>query len=489
MLRLIVMVCMSGLILFAASTATFADGLPPPNVVINPTSIPVTQQPLPEQAKSKDVGLAPPSPSIPAGLSQTSWFAHAVPTPPPALITQSRILFQVKAINCDPWEWCTATPQLHFIAKEYLKGFHVTQVILRIGGREKLYDGSDAVLTLPQTGMQGAWIDYWATSDHDKDQSQNFRLKYRYVQSAPDTGLFRFDLLGSDWADQAPSGSLTWGLFPPLDETLPLVLEQPLSVEYLHTTNRYFYLSGHLIQSGLVNISACPNGGLYANGSATPCGEKAGADKVLEWQNKYDEKIYTAALKYNIPARILKGILAQESQFWPISNDPYELGLGKFTENGAGMLLMWNIDYFLSTCIPVYGKTSCSSGYSSLNPTAQLMQRRSLMDKIGTRSEIDMLAGTLFASSAQINQMVINTSGKEPAVLTTYEDMWKIATGNYYAGSGCIGTALQRINDGALKLTWEQLVAQMDGSCKIATIYVERVFRASGYKTDDQFLQ
>jgi hypothetical protein len=107
------------------------------------------------------------------------------------------------------------------------------------------------------------------------------------------------------------------------------------------------------------------------------------------------------------------------------------------------------------------------------------MMRRSLMDKIGTDAEIDLLAATLFASAEQINQMVINTSGKEPAELTNYEVMWKITTGNYYAGSGCIGSGLQKINDGDLKLTWEQVVVQMDGDCKIATSYVQNVFGSS----------
>lgn len=474
-LRQVLTACfVSGLMLFVADIRVSANKVMPPNE--SSEILQVTQQPI-------EVVEAIPT-ITPTGLSQINQFDTTSPTPFPTPIVQeqlkkSKIVFQIDVINCKPWDWCTAKPQLHFMAQEYMSGSHVIQVFLRIGDREKLYNGSDALLTLPETGEQGAWIYYWAISSHDNDQSQTFRLKYRYVHSATEAGLFRFDLLESNWADQAPSGSLVWGLFPPLNQSMSKALDQPLSAKYLYTTNRYIYLAGHLIQSGLVNATACPNNGLYANGSATECGEKAGADQVLAWQNKYDEQIYAAALKYNIPARILKGILAQETQFWPSSDNPYELGLGKFTENGADLLLMWNVNYFLSVCIPVYGSDTCSAGYSTLEPTARLMLRRALLDKIGTASEIDLLAATLYASAAQINQMVINTSGKEPAELTTYEIMWKISTGNYYAGSGCIGGALQKINDGALQLTWEEVGAQMSGDCKIATDYVRNVFGAS----------
>lgn len=494
MLRLALIVGTGSLSLFGASIHGLADS-PPIPTMINPSPI-VTQQSLPELVKSQVcagslqgvntceindpcAGLAGSVlPRASAGVLQISRpdLANPTPSPPP---TSSHIDFQVRAINCRPWDWCTTIPQLHFAAREYMAGFNVTQVTLRIGDREKRYEGSDAVLTLPQTGEQGAWLQYWAVSNHKEGQSPFFRLKYRYVRSSMAPECFRFDLLGSDWEREAPSGSLLWSLFPPLDQSLPKVLEQPLSAQDLYSANRYVYLSGRLIRSGLVNAADCPDGGLYANGAATPCGEQAGAEKLIEWQNKYNEQIYTAALKYNIPARILKGILAQESQFWPRSDSPYELGLGMFTEHGADLLLTWNVNYYLSNCIPAYGAIACSAGYSRLDPIAQTMMRRSVIDKIGTDSEIDVLAAALLASAAQVDQMVFNTSRKEPADLTNYETMWKITTANYYAGSGCTGAALDRVSTGGLELTWEQLVLQMDESCQVASRYVEKIFSAA----------
>jgi hypothetical protein len=239
------------------------------------------------------------------------------------------------------------------------------------------------------------------------------------------------------------------------------------------------YLSGKLIRSGVVDASECPDGGLYENGAASPCGEQAGAEKLVEWQNRYNEQIYTAALKYNIPARIIKGLLAQESQFWPRSNSPYELGLGMFTADGADMLLMWNPDYYLAHCIPIYGTTSCAAGYSRLDPAARTMMRRSVIDQIGTGSEIDVLGAALLASAAQVDQMIFNTSYKEPSDLTDFETMWKITTANYYAGSGCTGTALDRIAARGAELTWDQLVVQLDEGCRAASRYVENIFNTT----------
>jgi hypothetical protein len=470
-LRLLLILGLAGAMLSVESSVSHANEPPPPRVVVSTMQFTENAQPS-----------ATPTPAASPSTSPTSANLVAPPTPTPFTpvnLKDSQIRFEVQVLNCVPWDWCQAKAQLHFKSKEYLPGYQVSQVYLRIGDRERRYDGEDALLSLPATNEDGAWIEYWAVSNHQNDLSPIFKLKYRYVASATDPTLFRFDLLGEDWAEQAPSGSLLWGLFPPVDGSIPKALDQPLSAKYLYSTNRYIFLAGNLIQAGLVKAGGCPNNGLSANGSATVCGEKAGAEQVLAWQNKYDEQIYAAALKYNIPARVLKGILAQESQFWPTSSSPYELGLGKFTENGADMLLMWNVDYFLQTCLPVYGSVSCSAGYASLNPPARMILRRALIDKVGSQDEIDLLAATLYASAAQTGQMVQNTSGQEPAVLTNYEHMWMITIGNYYAGSGCTGQALQALNDAGKPFTWEGLIAQMQGDCKNATIYVQKVFGAS----------
>jgi hypothetical protein len=480
-LRQIVKVGIGSLILFVANTRGHADGIRLQVATEKPLALVVnTEQPQVQSGErngdlgSDDVNFAFEegfADSIPEAIKHLD--VLAAPTPPAEQPKTSLITFKVKALNCLPWSWCRAAPWLHFVATENMKGYHVTYVTLSIADHQKRYDGGDVILPLPLTTGKGAWIQYWAVSDHKEGQSPIFRLKYRYVKSG---GRYRFELLGVQWAHKSPSGSLTWGLFPPLEKPLPEVLMQPRSAAELRTTNRYVYLAGSLLRGGVVYASNCPDGGLYPSGTATPCGEEATAEKVLEWQNKYNQKIFAAAVKYNVPARVLKGILAQESQFWPHSNDPYERGLGMFTEDGADMALMWNTDFFLENCIPMYGEDTCASGYSLLHPVARQTMRKSLIDKIGTSAEINLLAATLYASAAQVNQMTFNTSYKEPSDLTDYETMWKISTGNYYAGSGCIGMALDRISAFNLNLTWEQVIGEMDPSCQLASRYVDRIF-------------
>jgi hypothetical protein len=385
-----------------------------------------------------------------------------------------KIRIKVAVVNCVPGEWCESNPVVKVIAYEPLTGYRILNVHIHVGGREKVYEGSDGQLPLPLTGEKGDWLEYWAESDYG-DQSEHILIKYRNYQPDPSTSFYHFDLLGDDWAAYAASGSLLWGIFPPADRTIIKVLDQPLTTQYLYTTNRYIYLTSHLIKAGYVDAKDCPNGGLYSDGSANPCGEKAAAEIVLEWQNRYNDQIFQAAIKYNIPARVLKGIMAQETQFWPISEDPYELGLGKITENGADLLLMWNLDYYLSICAPIYSLVGCSGGYANLAPIQKTILRRAVLEKVGTPDEIDMLAAVLYASAAQMDQLIWNNAQKESFEVTAFEDMWKFTIGNYHIGSGCIGVGMENIAKSGSSYTWDTLVSKMVGDCKNAKNYVENV--------------
>jgi len=389
-----------------------------------------------------------------------------------------QIQIQVETVNCVPGEWCESIPVVRVFAMEPLQGHRILRVHVRVGGREKIYDGSDGQLPLPLTGEQGDWLEYWAESDYG-DQSEHFLIKYRNYQPDSQTSFYHFDLLSAEWESQAASGSLLWGIFPPADQPLIKALEQPLTEGYLYTTNRYIYLASHLIQAGLVDITVCPNRGLYSDGSANPCGEKAAAEMVLEWQNRYNAQIFQAAVTHNIPARVLKGVLAQETQFWPTSDNPYELGLGKITENGADMLLMWHLDYYLSVCSPIYSPVGCSAGYASLTPPQQTILRHKIFDKVGTPAEIDMLAAALYASAAQVNQIIRNTTQKDPSEVTDYEDMWKFTIANYHIGSGCVGVGMENMAESGLNFTWDELANNMVGDCKNAKKYVGSVLSHS----------
>lgn len=382
---------------------------------------------------------------------------------------------EIIPLNCTPGEWCETRPLVEVNATEPLEGYAIQNVHVRAGSRKKVYNGDEGQFNVPITNADGGWLEYWAESTYG-DWSETVRVKYRCIMNE-DGSAFHFDLLGGDWDKLAASGAALWQLFPPVDGSLPLALEKPDTAGDLFTAEPYVYLGGNLIRAGEIDASGCPDGGLNLNGTASECGKDAGIRQIVEWQNRYDGLIFQAAEMYNVPPKILKGIIAQESQFWPISDDPYEVGLGYITSDGVDMLLTWDVTHYLEVCLPKYGEKVCSSGYGSLSEIHKTMLRREILDKIGTDEEINVLAAIILASARQSGQLVQNLSKQEPTFVTTYVDMWKISVGNYYAGAGCIGNAIEgAISDEEL-LSWDSITEQLTPECSIADDYVSRVVK------------
>ena len=225
-----------------------------------------------------------------------------------------------------------------------------------------------------------------------------------------------------------------------------------------------------------MDAGSCDDGGLTTSGAATPCGVTAGFEQAVEWQNRYDDQILAAAQKYHVPARLIKKIIANESQFWPESYSSFERGLGNITDNGADLLLKWNTPYYLHICQPVYGEAVCSFGFDTLSKIQKDILRRVVLDKVGTADEIDVLAAMLLASAHQSGQIVRNQSGKEIAGLVSYLDMWKIAAANYYAGSGCMGDAITDLLHYGESLTWDNVASYLSPGCSRADSYVRKNF-------------
>ncbi|KPL76897.1 hypothetical protein ADN00_09870 [Ornatilinea apprima] len=384
---------------------------------------------------------------------------------------------RLEPLNCTPGEWCPTRPLVRLSAAEPLDGYQIKSVHARVEGVEKAFYDSSGQFNLPLTGEQGSWLEVWAESSYG-DRSEIARLRYRNVAS-PDGGQFHLDLLSEPWRDQTASGSLLWNLFAPVDGSLPRVLQQPQSAQELATDQEYLYLAGYLIQSGKADASACPDGGLYLGGSASPCGVEAAAGQTRAWQNQYDAQIYQAALKYNVPARALKGMIAQESQFWSAASGPYERGLGHVTSDGVDMLLIWNVDYYLQVCQTMYQEQACAGGYASLPEENQRMLRKAVLDKLGGPEELDVLAAMLLASASQTGQMVANLSRQEPMYTTTYTDMWKLSIANYHAGAGCTAEAITRAIENKQPITWDAAAAQLSPQCQQAQMYIEKVFDAA----------
>jgi hypothetical protein len=69
---------------------------------------------------------------------------------------------------------------------------------------------------------------------------------------------------------------------------------------------------------------------------------------VVKWQNQFDAEIFNAARMHNVPAKLLKRMMAAESQFWPFyTTADGERGVMQVTDNGLDVLMRFdgaNID-------------------------------------------------------------------------------------------------------------------------------------------------
>lgn len=384
---------------------------------------------------------------------------------------------QLEVLNCTPGSFCDVRPVILFRKISSENNDLFPKIRVRINFFEGECSSENCQMELPVTGEKGEWLEYWAMAS-DGGQGIHNRVKFRVLENWNNTGEYRFDLISESYPDTVSPGSDLWKVFPSMERFQSKILEIPYSPEYLTTTHKLSILAGKLIQKGFADISRCENFGLMADGSANGCGEMASSELVFTWQNQYNEQLFSAGKKYQVPPRIIKSIITQESQFWPDSNISHEYGLGMITESGADLLLRWNPVYFQPLCneIFAYDPERCKSGFSGMLEKDQIILRGSALQKIGTDDEIDLLAATLKASAAQVNQLVQNVTGLSIEEVATYEDMWRFTIANYYSGSGCLQSAMQVTFALKYSLTWENVRNFLSGSCSNAKEYVDRVY-------------
>jgi hypothetical protein len=250
--------------------------------------------------------------------------------------------------------------------------------------------------------------------------------------------------------------------------------------DLLQTSEGFALLAGQLIRAGFVDASDCPNGGLIEKGYADMCGNEKARDLVLEWQNRSNPAILKAAQESGIPPWLLKGLIAQETQFWPQWEIEGEFGYGMLTEKGMDMLLNWNLPYFLELCNNYYTPDDCAQGYSLLSDNQQRFLRGACLLSIGTDDEYRLLASMLRASCAQSNQLVKNVTKKDADDLFTYEEMWRLSLGVYNAGAGCMSNALSTAwSDRKNKIDWDAIHGQLSPACRTAGNYFDKVIAYS----------
>ena len=133
-----------------------------------------------------------------------------------------------------------------------------------------------------------------------------------------------------------------WGTRQPKPKADPIckppIVEQPSTIA---TSENYYLLAGKLIWYGLAKAN-CTGGysGLDPlTLSAIPCGMDGAHVKMIEWQNGLDAEILAAAREWNVPAALLKRLIADETQFWTWTGTAGEHGMIQITDAGASVVM------------------------------------------------------------------------------------------------------------------------------------------------------
>ncbi len=388
------------------------------------------------------------------------------------------ILPQAKAsfalANCPNRRWCSTWPSLRIDGVEPLSHYNITEVHLKTSLRETVCKGrAGCEFTLPRTTADGTWLEYWVVSSYG-DESPRELLHVRNVYRKDNGGEYYLEILSSkvNWDFAA----IQWGAFPNLEAPTAAFYGEASAPADLATQNHLYYLAGKLINTAKVDTQACPGGILLPNGMAGACGEEQAFPATVAWQNQYDQPVYQAASQSGLPPRILKGILAQESQFWPDADRKDEYGLGCLTENGIDALLVTDAAYFVNACTSLYDQAACAPGYGQLSSVQRAALRGLVLRAVGTAGEIDLVARVLRAQTVQVGQMVQDATGNLPGQVTSYEDLWDLSIAGYHAGSGCIRDGLEILAENDQAISFENYCSSVQGSaCASACTFVEKV--------------
>jgi hypothetical protein len=386
---------------------------------------------------------------------------------------------------------CEGPPILVLEGREPLPNEHIL-------GIEGTFDGipftcdARCRLELQPTDSDGANVEFWAWSSYG-DSSPLFSAQVRVAQAAdgnPDEHFWYADILSSQWQGvRNASCSAIWDSFPPVGGPPPW-LSSPRDAAELTSDIPYNYLAANLILQGVVNASACPDGGVLPDGGANTCGQEAARDAVDQWQNQFDSLILSTSDETGVPAQLLKNLFARESQFWPgVFKASTDAGLGQLTENGADTTLLWNPSFYANFCPLVLSAERCSEGYVHLEAPEQELLRQSLVSGVNATCEecalgidlsrasfsVGVFAHTLLASCEQTAQVIQNNAGQAPNAVASYEDLWRMTLVNYNAGPGCLALAVNDAWTTEKSIGWDVLSNHFTEVCAPARDYVNDI--------------
>ena len=158
----------------------------------------------------------------------------------------------------------------------------------------------------------------------------------------------------------------------------------PAAPASLQTSEPYALLAGDLIWNGLVKPKCGGWSGLDpSTHAANECGIELAMPQLIEWQNRLDPAIYSAASQVQVPPRLLKGLIAVESQFWPlVVGTQGESGMIQLTDPGADISLRYSPTLYAFICPLAIHSDDCHHAYSLLSQTEQAYVRYYLLSML-----------------------------------------------------------------------------------------------------------
>jgi hypothetical protein len=394
---------------------------------------------------------------------------------------------------------CDSLPTLVLTGEEPISEEQIINLAGNVDGQAFICDAICQVDLVP-TSDSGTSLEFWANSSYG-DSSQIYTAQVRVTKKDDPSDLSWYvDVLSTQWRGNTLAGcSEIWNTFPPVGGT-PDWLSTPQRPEDLATNVSYEYLSANLIKHGVVEASSCDNGGLLANGLANACGLEIVRPEVNDWQNSFDNLIFSASQQTGVPAKLLKRIFARESQFWPgAMSGPAEAGLGQLTKGGADAVLMWNPSFYEQFCPTILDGSICKAKIYpepeedwqgiGLNDSTRSILRNALVRSVDAvcpdcPNGIDLkkadfsvavFAQTLVASCKQTGMVIDINYGSASGQTASYEDLWRFTLVNYNAGPGCLGLAVDKTGSLGEPLDWASVSSHLTPACQGALDYVNAI--------------
>jgi hypothetical protein len=158
----------------------------------------------------------------------------------------------------------------------------------------------------------------------------------------------------------------------------------------------------------------------------------------VDWQNRFNEQIRGAADAAGVPAVLLKAMIAQESQFWPLwTGDAGEVGWMQLTWDGADTALRHDQELFDRYCGRAIWGSYCTSYDLLTNDQRLAVQSVLIADLMVYGTPLD--AAAMAADDLWIDAHILRAYACQAQDLyPTWPNVWQAAAVLYNAGTGCI---------------------------------------------------